>query len=151
LYGVAFSPDGAVLIVAGHKAVLAWNVADGTAVGTFGDWQQGHKAVAVSPDGKHVAAGGDDRLVRVGALGGEPAALKGHRSTILTVAFRPQGGMLASGGKDNVIRLWDVATGAQGKTLEGHRQGVSSVAFSPDGQHLASGSEDKTIKIWSLK
>jgi WD40 repeat protein len=151
LYGVAFSPDSAVIVAAGHKGVTAWNVADGTTAGTLGDWKLGHKAAAFSPAGKHVASGGDDRLVRLGGLTGDPAALKGHRSTVLTVAFGPFGRMLASGGKDNVVRLWNVELEAETRALEGHSQGVTCVAFSSDGQLLASGSEDKTIKLWSLK
>ncbi len=82
---------------------------------------------------------------------GDPTALKGHRSTVLGVAFRPDGKVLASTGKDNTIRLWNVATGSEVRMLEGHKGNITSVAYSPDGQSLASGSVDKTIKIWSLK
>ena len=45
--------------------------------------------------------------------------LKGHTSSVDSVAFSPDGGTLASGSSDNTIRLWDAVTGALKQTLKG--------------------------------
>ncbi|RKK76434.1 Vegetative incompatibility protein HET-E-1 [Fusarium oxysporum] len=74
--------------------------------------------------------------------------LKGHSSSVNSVAFSADGQRLASGSIDKTVKIWDAATGAYIQTLEGHNASVNSVAFSADSQRLASGSIDKTIKVW---
>ena len=72
--------------------------------------------------------------------------LKGHTSTVNSVAFSLDGRKIVSGSSDNTIRLWDVLKGGQEyNTLQGHTDSVWSVAFSPDGRHIVSGSQDRTI------
>src|SRR5579872_4245298 len=78
------------------------------------------------------------------------ATLKGHMTTVFSVAFSPDGKTQASGSRDNTIKLWDVATGKEQATLQGHTGGVFCVAFSPDGKTLASGSFDNTIEFWDV-
>ena len=52
----------------------------------------------------------------------------------------------------NMIRIWDVETGAiVGVPLEGHSGWVLSAAYSADGRHIISGSCDCTIRTWDAK
>ncbi|WP_096665096.1 WD40 domain-containing protein, partial [Dolichospermum compactum] len=77
--------------------------------------------------------------------------LKGHSSSVLSVAYSPDGQAVASGSSDNTIKLWNVNTGNLLQTLTGYLSLVRSVAYSPDGKTLASGSSDNTIKLWNVK
>jgi WD40 repeat protein len=76
--------------------------------------------------------------------------LTGHSGPVYAVAFSPDGRWLASGGADNVVKLWEVASGAEVRSFRGHTDYVSSLAFSPDGRWLASGSKDRTIRLWDV-
>ncbi|WP_293213771.1 MULTISPECIES: pentapeptide repeat-containing protein [unclassified Microcoleus] len=107
-------------------------------------------AVAFSPDGKLLAIGGTDGVVRCWDVASRKELLtcKGHSSLVRSVAFSPNGEILASGSNDRTVKLWDYRTGECLQTCQGHSDLVISVAFSPDGQILASGSNDKTIKLW---
>ena len=98
-------------------------------------------SLAVSSDGKTIATGGSDKLVRLwdAITFKEIRSFEGHTKEVLAVAISADCKTLASGGADRAIRTWDVATGAEKQVWHGHELKVLSLAFSPDGKMLASG------------
>ena len=66
----------------------------------------GVECVAFSDDGRSLATGGADRMVRLWdpETGQERAALAGHAADVYLTAFR--GDVLLSVGRDGVLRLW---------------------------------------------
>lgn len=108
-----------------------------------------------SPDGRWLAAGGKDQIVRLWALddlAAQPIELKGHQDEIVSVRFSSTGDLLATGGSDRRVLLWDLTdTPAAPITLDGPQQGVLSVAFSPDGKLLAVGDQAGGVYLWELQ
>ncbi|MCC3531876.1 MAG: NACHT domain-containing protein [Microcoleus sp. PH2017_22_RUC_O_B] len=111
------------------------------------------RSVIFSPDGKLLATGDSDGIVRLWEASScrEILTCKGHTNVVESVAFSPDGKILASASYDKTIELWDVKTGECLKVLQGHTESVMSVSFNPDGNILASGSFDRTIRLWDIR
>ncbi|MEG4029742.1 MULTISPECIES: WD40 domain-containing protein [unclassified Microcoleus] len=111
------------------------------------------RSVIFSPDGKLLATGDTDGVVRLWEASSfrEILTCKGHTNVVESVAFSPDGKILASASYDKTIELWDVKTGECLKVFQGHTESVMSVTFNPDGNILASGSFDRTIRLWDIR
>lgn len=145
-----------LLLLGGCAAVLL--------IGFFGYryWQQpptlmSHagevNTVAISPDGKSIVSGSDDKTIKVWNLSSHALqrTLKGHQGWVYSVAISPDSQTIVSGSQDLTIRLWNLHSGQQIRSLTGHSSYINSVAISPDNTKIASASYDKTVKIWDLK
>ena len=156
---VDFSPDGKTLIVGNsifgdfHDETLTmWDVDTGEKIAAVGG--SGVESVALSPDGKMIAAGYDrnDENIKLWDVATQAlaATLEGHDAKVFSVDFSLDGTMLVSGSNDGTIRLWDVATGdslAGGDWQDFGLFAVWDAQFSPDGTMIA-GVASGQIKVW---
>lgn len=149
--GVAFLPQGSTVAASAEDGVRLLDGATfkdlGLLPGSAPSW-----SVAVSRDGRWLAAGGSDGVIRLWDLStrGEPLLLQGHKRLAAGVAFSPDSTLLASGSDDATVRLWDVPTGVNLATIETGRGEVSHVACSPDGRTIAAACQRNSVVIVDL-
>ena len=107
-------------------------------------------ALAISKDGKKIAAGGCDRMVRVFdiATGNVEHAIENHADWILGVAFTPDGKALVTASRDKTAKVWDLANKESMLTFPDHQNIVNNVAITSDGKFGLSAGEDGSIRIW---
>jgi WD40 repeat protein/serine/threonine protein kinase len=161
---VAWTPDGKRLISLGtsQKAsgeVKLWDAATLTPLplplkGATNQAVRGD----LSPDGKLLAAGGRDKLVRVWNLetGEEVAALEGHTADFIwQVCFSPDGKHLASRTWNSKsldsceIKIWDLDTRKAIVSIDNLRAvGGRALAFTRDGERLAAGNGPNLVNVW---
>ncbi len=108
-------------------------------------------ALAFSPNGKRLASGGDDHVIRIwDAVTGQPLGeCRGHTSKVLSLAFRQDGSRLVTASHDGTVRQWDARTGREVEPpYDRHAAEVSAAVYSPDGQRVASAGADRTVRLW---
>ncbi|MFQ5734094.1 MAG: WD40 repeat domain-containing protein [Planctomycetaceae bacterium] len=142
------------LVVTGSYAgrLIWWNADDPSAKPLRSvDAHRGYvRGVAISPDGKLVASGGNDNMVRVWSAddGRLIKELPGHTRHVYNVKFDPSGRFLVSGDLMGVLKQWEVGSwkhvrdldakvlSKYDKTFRADCGGIRGMDFSPNGRYL---------------
>jgi WD40 repeat protein len=146
---VEFSPDSSrLLTVAGDRYARIFNV------NGRGEVRKLNNVVLVasarfSHDGKLVATGGSDLLVRLwdAATGQQRGSMETTGPTT-DLAFSPDDKLLAAAGSvDTTARVWSVPDRDLVAIVSGHRAGVEAVTFSPDSRSLLTTGRDGKVLV----
>jgi WD40 repeat protein/tRNA A-37 threonylcarbamoyl transferase component Bud32 len=152
--GVALSPDGQfVASVSYDHTARVWDANTGSRILLISQPPSDYfYGVAFCADGRRLALA-DQRTVRFWDLstGETLLALRGHRGSVLSVAFDASGTQAATGSFDGTVKLWDLADTLEARSLPAPASGITSLAFSRKNERLVSGQHNGTIAIWDAR
>ncbi|MBX9625048.1 MAG: hypothetical protein K2X82_14670, partial [Gemmataceae bacterium] len=139
VYACAFSADGKRMAAGGYDQEnraytgRVWDVETGKQLATFSNGDHAIRSLAISPDGKTIAGGGDGGLARLweADTGKEVRVFPQDGYRVRSVAFSPDGKTLAAAG--DAIRLYDPATGIERRKID---RKASHLHYSADGRVL---------------
>lgn len=88
-----------------------WCVTSGKLVRVFSDCKLAVTSIAFSPDGKLLAAAGEETKIRIFdlAAGSQLTEIKEHTSVVTSMTWCPTGKTLATSTRDGSFRVWDVS------------------------------------------
>jgi len=140
------------------RKILLWTVKEGTIAQSIAG-PAILRTLAMSPDGKLLAGGGEDPAIHLWEL---PAAKPGakltdHQDWVIALAFSPDSKLLASADYHGKVVLWDVSDGKKVRSLTPMPTPppkeppdpvpAEALAFSPDGKTLAVGSANGNLQM----
>ena len=153
---LGFTPDGRRALAGTATGLLL--VVD-TATWTLVDTLRAHRGpilgLAIHPDGRWLATGGQDARVRLWALGTDgkpdpvPRELGAPGGPVLDLAFPPGGGLLAAAA-DSTVYLWDWPGASDPRHLPRTGTTILDLAADPVGGQLATTGADGSLRLWSL-
>jgi len=154
---MAISEDGKQLFTGGYHEILVWDPDGGHLLRRIADNGQRTYDLALSPDGRLLAAAtgspGEAGELRVfdAATGVVVATPLRSADVALSVAFSPDGAQLACGAADGKLRIFDCATWEESLLIGAHSDWVNALAWNAQGTRIATASRDKTAKVFDTK
>lgn len=139
IFSGAISSDGETLATGGHDIRL-WDVKTGERLAAFGRLGGTIRALALSPDGKTLLSGHDNRIsIWDVAARKNLTSLTPERLNVYGLAVSPDGKMFAAATGDyrqpteaGEVKLWDLDSGKLLHSVSGDSTWFYDIAFTPD-------------------
>jgi RNA polymerase sigma factor (sigma-70 family) len=154
-YSLAFAPDRKTLVAGAivDGTLRVWDAATGREVRQMTDFSGTVGPLAISPDGKTLAAAHGNTNLRLVDLasGKDLVATHGHQSYVSSAAVTADGRTVVTAGGDETLRSWDPATGRElrQRTLPAGHSSYTLVL--PGGKFYLTAASDKVFRIHDLE
>jgi WD40 repeat protein len=160
---VVFGPQGkTVITTARARSLCFWSTADGRLLRRIDGDGPLFKAIAVSPNGELLAAGGAAGFGQGGPVGRGCLTLyetaTGKQRQVIrypdldspnAVAFSPDGRTLTTSNRENTVRIWDIAAGKEILRSFVTKQPILTEAISAHGNAVAvAGDRKADVLLW---
>ncbi len=137
---VAWLGADRVVSASADGTVRVWQAADGKLLQTLNTLDNTLTCVAVSPDGRLIAAGSAAGGIHVFDGEGKPLrSFHARPGALRQIVFTPDGSGLLTAGDDQTLARWRTSDWQQLVRKAGHLPGVYDVAFSPDSATFVTG------------
>ena len=151
---LAYSTDGKVLFALSRDGfVTRFNPVTRAQISNFKSGVDSPQTLAVSPDGRWLAVGGEDAMVALFDASKLTLrkTLQGPGSdTVQRVMFSADSAYLISGSIDDGVGLWEIAKLSEKSTVQykGLAEWIRGVGFSGDGRVAVAFDNEAGIKVW---
>ncbi|MBI5931500.1 MAG: PD40 domain-containing protein [Chloroflexi bacterium] len=150
---VLFSPDGNTVITLGQEGnIRLWKFDTLEQIHNIGQFQPEPQDIALSPDGKLLAASFPDSIT-IWQLDNDYLPLREFtipENSGVSIAFSPDQSMLIASGEGELVNIWDVNTGELVVGLPGHQSRISAAEFSRDNRLVLTGTNGPNLFLWNL-
>jgi eukaryotic-like serine/threonine-protein kinase len=154
IYGIKFSADASQIYALYEDGLFqAIDLETGGVIHSNQLHSSISKTLSVSPDGKFIATGSNDKTVKVldAQTFKEKYVFDSALKPLYMVTFSADSRLLATAGADDYVRIYRMSDGKLLQELSGMSAGVFSVAFSPDSKRLATSSDIGIVRLWEIE
>jgi len=160
IHGLAFSPEGNRLAIAGgepatYGGVEVWDWPSATRLADSVAHDDVIYQIAWQPNKAGLVTVAGDRTILRWELGESLQArgplISGHSRGVIAAVILPDSDWLVSASRDQSLRLWDLTDGSLQRTLDNHTAPVTALAARPPrpGPPWAvSCGEDRSVRFW---
>jgi WD40 repeat protein/serine/threonine protein kinase len=153
---LCLSPDGKTLFSATGEPeeqapgiIKVWDLPARKEIASVPVSGTGVQAMALSPDGRVLAAGSSDLPIKLWDVRGQRTLATLPETGVGSLAFSPDGRILASVSGARLI-FWDVAEQKKLIGFEGTAVNITGLRFTSDGRSLIGGCGNGTVGFWNV-
>ena len=150
IWGMKFSPDNKYLYTIGSDTTISRIDLSNINNEVVAHCGSNIKCLAISNDGKTLAAGTDDGTIEFWKVDQNFSreTIKVDSNAIFAIELRKDGALLATGDQKGIVKIWDANSKNKIMTLTGHQARVNDSKVDPGGNLIASASSDGSVRIW---